>query len=135
MIPAVSRQVYEADRARFNRVRDLALRLGLPERYVRTPEEVESLTPGAQAFEVPVGSYPNAIRYVFDDVAAAENFRKAAALGLAAEPKADPKGIGRKAPTTPLDLALLIKTGAMSASPAPFCPHRLPWDWCPLCNH
>ncbi len=63
----------------------------------------------------------------------AADLATAAARGLTHEPKADPKGIGRRAPSTPLDVALLIKTGALSDSPQPLCPHRQDWDWCPVC--
>lgn len=103
MIPMVDRDTYLAER--FDEtVRRFASNVGLPERYIRSPQKMERM------------------------------FEQAAMLGITHEPKTDPKGIGRRAPTTTLDVALLIKTGALSRKPDPLCPHRQDWDWCPDCG-
>lgn len=115
MSPIVDRRAYIADR-----VRSAAARIGLPDRYLRSTREVAAI---AAARLPPLGieaafSTATEIRYpgqILRVAAAheADAFTAAAARGMACHAPANPKGIGRRAPSTPLDVALLIKTGAL----------------------
>ena len=52
-----------------------------------------------------------------DSGALADQLWRATAAAITSEPPPDPKGIGRRAPTTPLDVCRLVGSGALTTTP------------------